>query len=391
MGAIGRYIFRTTLGAFVVILVSLTAVIWVTQALHDIDLMTNQGQGVLGFVAITGLIVPLLVMVIAPIALVIAVVYVLNKLSTDSEIIVMNAAGMSPWRLFRAFLAVALVVAAIVAATSAYLSPKGLRELRNALVEARANFVTSIVQPGRFTSVENQLTFHIRERKPSGLMTGILVDDRRDPKERATYLADEGELLGNERGTFLVLQNGSVQRHVAGERDPKLVTFSKYAFDLSRFVGTTPVIRYSSRERYFWELLHPDPDDPLPIAEPGQFRAEIHDRIAAPIYPLAFVVIAFMYLGAPRTTRQSRALSIIGAIAGVGALRLIGFASVIVGVNQPLVLGAQYLALLVTFAFGLFAISSGLIIEPPAFVTNAITALTERLTARRGATGSAKP
>ena len=132
MGAIGRYIFRTTFGAFVVILVSLTAVIWVTQALHDIDLMTNQGQGVLGFVGITGLIVPLLMMVIAPIALVIAVVYSLNKLSTDSEIIVMNAAGMSPWRLFRAFFAVALVVAAIVAATSAYLSPKGLRELRNA-------------------------------------------------------------------------------------------------------------------------------------------------------------------------------------------------------------------------------------------------------------------
>jgi lipopolysaccharide export system permease protein len=118
------------------------------------------------------------------------------------------------------------------------------------------------------------------------------------------------------------------------------------------------------------------------MAEPGQFRAEFFDRIAAPIYPLAFVVIAFMYLGAPRTTRQSRAMSIIGAIAGVGALRLIGFASSIIGVNQPLALSAQYLAMLVTFGFGLFAISRGLIIEPPAFVTNAITAVTERLTPR---------
>ncbi len=100
MGSINRYIFRTTLGAFLVVLVSLTALIWVTQALRDIDLMTNQGQSILIFVAITGLIVPLLVLVIAPIALVIAVIHVLNKLSTNSEIIVMNAAGMSPWRLF---------------------------------------------------------------------------------------------------------------------------------------------------------------------------------------------------------------------------------------------------------------------------------------------------
>ncbi|MGP0089196.1 MAG: LPS export ABC transporter permease LptF [Xanthobacteraceae bacterium] len=382
MGSIGRYIFGTTFSAFVVILVSLTAVIWVTQALHDIDLMTNQGQGILGFVAITGLIVPLLIMVIAPIALVIAVIYSLNKLSTDSEIIVMNAAGMSPWRLFRAFFGASLVVAAIVAVTGAYLSPKGLRELRHAITEARANFVTSIVQPGRFTTVENGLTFHIRERQANGQMLGIFVDDRRDPKERATFLAERGELLDNERGTFLVLQTGSMQRHEAGQRDPKMVTFNKYAFDLSRFAGAAPAIRYSSRERYFWELMFPDPDDPLPKAEAGQFRAEFHDRIAAPIYPVAFVVIAFMYLGAPRTTRQSRAMSIVGALAGVGALRLIGFASTIIGVNQPLALGAQYAAILATFVLGTLAISRGLIIEPPAFVTNAITALTERLTWR---------
>ena len=114
MGSISRYIFRTTFGAFLVVLVSLTAVIWVTQALRDIDLMTNQGQTILVFVGITGLIIPLLVLVIAPIALLIAVAHVLNKMSTDSEIIVMNASGMSPWLLFRAFMSVAIVVSLIV-------------------------------------------------------------------------------------------------------------------------------------------------------------------------------------------------------------------------------------------------------------------------------------
>src|SRR5690242_20268962 len=103
MGSISRYIFRTTFGAFLVVLISLTAVIWVTQALRDVDIMTSQGQTVLVFIGITGLIIPLLVLIIAPIALVIAVAHSLHKLSTDSEVIVMNAAGMSPWVLFRAF------------------------------------------------------------------------------------------------------------------------------------------------------------------------------------------------------------------------------------------------------------------------------------------------
>src|SRR4051812_17421545 len=168
MGSIGRYIFRATLGAFLMVLVSLTSIIWVTQALRDIDLMTSQGQTVLVFIGITGLVIPQLVLVIAPIALVIAVAHILSKLATDSEIIVMNAAGMSPWHLFRAFFAAATVVAVMVAVISAYLSPKCLRELRRWAAEVRADMVTNIVQPGRFTPIETNLIFHLRERLPNG-------------------------------------------------------------------------------------------------------------------------------------------------------------------------------------------------------------------------------
>src|ERR1700756_1339988 len=114
MGSIGWYIFRTTLGAFLLILLSLTAVIWLATALRDLDLMTSQGQTILAFIGITALVIPQLVLVISPIALVIAAAHVLNKLANDSELIVMNAAGMSPWRLFRAFMTVAGVVSAFV-------------------------------------------------------------------------------------------------------------------------------------------------------------------------------------------------------------------------------------------------------------------------------------
>src|SRR5690348_8225420 len=168
MGSINRYVFRTTFGVFWVVLVSLTAVFWVTQALHDIDLVTSQGQSLLVFIGITGLVIPLLVLVIAPIALLIAVAHVLNKLSTDSEIIVMNAAGMSPWVLFRAFMAVAIVISLMVAAIAAYFAPKGMRMLHQWITQVRANVVSTIVQPGRFTSVERGVTINIRARRPNG-------------------------------------------------------------------------------------------------------------------------------------------------------------------------------------------------------------------------------
>ena len=385
MGSIGRYIFRTTLGAFLVICASVTALMWITQALRDIDLMTNQGQSIFVFIGITGLIIPLLVQIIAPIALMIAVAHVLNKLGNDSELIVMNAAGMPPWVLFRPFLAVAIVVSLLVAAISTYVSPWGLRQLRLWANEVREDLVTNIVQPGRFTKLEANLTLHIRERRPNGQLLGIFIDDQRDSKERATILAEQGDIVKNDRGLFLVLENGSVQRHQTGQRDPALVLFDSYGFDLSSISSGTQNVRYSTRERYLWELFDPTWTDKQFADQPAQVRAELHDRITAPLYPLAFVVMTYAYLGAPRTTRQGRTMSLMGAIGVVAALRGLGFVGMIAGVNAPFALVLPYLALIATFVLGYFAISRAIIIEPPAFVTNAITAITERIAQRTGA------
>lgn len=382
MGSIDRYIFSATFGAFLIVLVSLTGVIWVTQALREIDIMTSQGQTILVFVSITGLLIPMLILVIAPIALLIATVHVLNRLSTDSEVIVMNAAGMSPWVLFRAFMTVAIVVSLIVGAIGSYFAPKGLRMLRDWLTEVRANVVTTIVQPGRFTPIESGVTLYIRERRPNGQLAGIFLDDRRNAAERLTLMAETGELLENDRGTYLVLQKGVIQRHEAAQRDPAMVTFDRYAFDLSQFAGGPQAVKYSIRERYLWQLAFPDPADPLLAKQAGQFRAEMHERLVAPLYPIAFVVIAFAYLGSPRTTRQSRTMSILAAVGWAGVLRLIGFASTVFGVNYPIALAAQYVALAVAIGLGLYVVRSGRVLEPAAFAASWLGTISERIAQR---------
>jgi lipopolysaccharide export system permease protein len=383
MGSIGRYIFRTTLGAFLVVCISVTALMWITQALRDIDLMTNQGQSVFVFIGITSLIIPLLVQIIAPIALMIAVGHVLNKMGNDSELIVMNASGMPPTFLLRPFLAAGALVSVLVAIISIYVSPLGLRELRRWATEVRADLVSNVVQPGRFTNLEYRLTLHIRERLPNGQLLGILIDDQRNPKERVTILAEKGEIVKNNRGIFLVLERGSVQRHEAGQRDPALVLFDSYGFDLSWLSGGAPNVKYSVRERYLWELFDgAAADRALVAAQPNQVRAELHDRITAPLYPLAFVIMTYAYLGSPRTTRQSRTMSLIGAATAVAALRGLGFLGMIAGANTPIALLLPYVALLAAFVLGYFAIARGIVIEPPAFVANALGSLMERLIQR---------
>ena len=87
------------------------------------------------------------------------------------------------------------------------------------------------------------------------MLAGIFVDDRRDPKERVTIIADHGTILRNESGSYLVLEDGNLQRFEAGKRDPALVAFGRYAFDMSKFSNSGRDVALGIRERYIWELL----------------------------------------------------------------------------------------------------------------------------------------
>lgn len=380
MGSISRYIFRSTTGAFLMVLVSLTAVIWVTQALREVDLMTSRGQSIAVFLGITSLLIPMLVMIIAPIALFVATAHNLNRLANDSEIIVLNAAGMSPWQLFRAFLPVALMVSILVGALGMYLAPKGLRLLREWVSSVNASVVSTLVQPGRFVTIIGNVTINISSRDTNGQLRGVFIDDRRNPNDRTTVIAERGDLLENQQGTFLVLQNGTAQRQENG-RDPNVVTFEKYGIDLAQFSRAASAVSYSMHARYIWQLLDPDSAETSPQKR-AEARAELFDRLMAPIYPIVFVIFAFAYLGTPRTTREKRTSALIGATSAILLMRLIGFACTIFGVNYPMFLALQFVVAGLAIVGGLYAIRRGTGIEPPAFIKDRLNALSERISRR---------
>ena len=201
--------------------------------------------------------------------------------------------------------------------------------------------------PAASSSLEGKLTLHIRERLPNGQLLGIFIDDQRDPKERVDLPRRAGRYPQEPTAAPILLLADRQRAAAAGRRTRShhravrpLRLRSVAALRRSR--RTLSNIR--ARERYLWELFDPDPDDPPSPSSPDQIRAELHDRITAPLYPLAFVVMAFAYLGAPRTTRQSRTLSLIAAIGAVAVLRGVGFVGTLAGAHTPAALLSPYVA-----------------------------------------------
>lgn len=377
-----RYILRIAAIAFLSSLIALTAVIWLTQALREVDLMTSKGQSALVFLTITGLTIPSLVMLIAPFALFGAAIYTLSKLNGDSELIVMSAAGLSPRQLLRPFLILALAVSLLVGTISLWAMPASFRQIRDLLTLIRSDFLSRVVREGAFTPLDAGLIFHYRERGASGELTGVFIQDRRDPERISTYLAETGVTAEIEGRSYLVLDKGSIQRRQPNARDAAIVAFERYAIDLSQFGGKGDDIT-KPRERSTFELLRPDPDDQQAQKFPGRFRSELHDRFANPLYPFAAALIAFAALGQARTTRQGRGAAIAVAVVAFGALRLLGVGATTMATRSGTATPLLYLTPLLGCALAI-----GLIVAPQALARpferlgEAIARLARRLARR---------
>src|SRR5215475_2240546 len=107
MGKLSLYVLRQVAGPLLLFTLLITTVIWLSQSLRLLDLVINRGQSAGMFVYLTFLTLPSLLAVIVPIAFFAGALYALNRLSGDSELVVMWAAGFS-----RAQMAIPLFAAA---------------------------------------------------------------------------------------------------------------------------------------------------------------------------------------------------------------------------------------------------------------------------------------
>ena len=139
MSGIQNYMYRQVTGPLLFFVFVLTGVIWLSQSLRMLDIVINQSQSVGVFIYLTVLGLPQLMPLILPFAMFFAVLYALNRLYTESELVVMWAAGFSRWVVIWPILAIALAVTAVGYLFSLVVMPAGMREMKSRVFEIRAS------------------------------------------------------------------------------------------------------------------------------------------------------------------------------------------------------------------------------------------------------------
>ena len=317
------------------ILVSLTSVVWIGVALRQLELMTSQGQDALRFLVMTTLAIPSMLALIAPIALLIACIHVLNRLNGDSELIVMTAGGAPVWALLKPLGLLAILVAVGVSIVNHVVGPWSQQTLREYTILVRTDLIGQVIQPWRFTEPESKLTLHIRDRDGVNLL-GLLMHDARDPKQVASYLAERAQVLKQGNAAYLRMEKGHIVRRTQTDAAPQIVAFAEYVVDLNQLEQRTDQSQFMRpRERYTPDLLWPDPNDQVQKAGPGRFTSELHERFSSPLYAIAFVVLVVAFLGGAQTTRQNRMQAAIAAFSVAIVCRILGIAAANAAAVRP--------------------------------------------------------
>jgi lipopolysaccharide export system permease protein len=343
-----KYIVRHLVHSTLLITFSLTSIVWLTQALRFIDFIVNQGVSIMVFLQLTLLLVPSLVLMILPPALFCSVLFVYNKLKLDSELIVMQAAGLSRWRLGIPALQVAGVVTMVAYVIAIYIQPVSYSKFRDMQSFLRNSYVSILLQEGVFSNPVDGLTVFIRERNKDGILHGILVHDNRMLQAPITMMAEDGKLVETPQGPRFLLTNGNRQEVRNGKLS--FLTFENYTLDISLYAQSMKARTPDAQELFLPQLFDNDPK--LTPVENNKRHAEAHQRLIWPFYPVVLTLVALAVLLSGEFNRRGHWQRIAMAI-GLGVV--IMFTAVglrgMMAQKPPMVVMA-YLNLMIPCALG---------------------------------------
>jgi lipopolysaccharide export system permease protein len=319
---------------FAFFVIVFTGLVWLTQALRVLDTVVENGETAFVFLEFSALLMPVVLAIALPLAAFGATVHATSRMLAESEIVAMLAAGLSGVALARPAALFGALVMVATAGTTLYLQPTAAQTLRDRIEEVRGDIAKALVFDGRFLHPSKGLTVFVRETGEDGAMRGVFVHDRRERESEVTYTAAEALLTEEDGAPLLVMFAGSAQRVEADTGALSVLRFERLTLDLGQFQQAARQRTRKPSERYALELVAPTAEQ-LGAYDLGDFVAEGHEQISAPLYAVAMPLVAVAAsLGAGFTRRGYAARVGVAVSLGV-ALRLLGVAAKSAATGTP--------------------------------------------------------
>ncbi len=329
MGLFDRYLSGQLLMYFGFFSLVLVAVYWVNRAIGLFDQLIAGGSNILTFLEFTALALPNVIMAVLPVSALVATLYGINRLAAESEMVVAQTTGLSPWRLARPVLIFGFVVALMVSVLAHVLTPASRSALAVRGAELSQDVTARFLKEGEFIHPGAGITVYVREITPRGELLGLFLQDRRSPEVRTSYTAERAILVRADPdlggGTRLVMFDGMAQTLQTVDRNLVTTTFNDFAYDLAGLAGSAAARTRDPRELSTPELLRADATtQELTGVDVAKLQYEGHLRISEALFAFALPLMALGFLMLGGYSRLGLWRQILAAVVAAIILKMLG-------------------------------------------------------------------
>ncbi|RWR29783.1 LPS export ABC transporter permease LptF [Sinirhodobacter populi] len=297
MKQLDRYLFSRLMALFGFFALVLVSVYWVNRAVSLFDKLIGDGQTAWVVLEFTLLTLPNVIRLVLPVAAFAATIYAVNRLSADSELVVMQATGASPWRLARPVAVFGLLIAALMAVLVHVLVPVSRAKLAERQAEVSENITARVLVEGSFQHPAPGITIYIRAISDRGELLDFFLSDAREPQEQTTYVAERAVLVPSASGPKLVMFDGTAQTLRNPGENLALTRFTDLTYDIGALMGARAEGHIDWDELPSQDLLFPS-DEILTATggtKPEAFRI-LNERVAQPLIAPVAVLLGFAAL-----------------------------------------------------------------------------------------------
>lgn len=289
---ISRYLIREIAGIFALGLTIFTLVLLMGRMVKLMEMVVSHGVPLVEVARLITLLLPSFLVMTIPMAFLLAVLLAFGRLSSDNEITILKASGLSLYTLLPPVLVSALLAGMLTLFISLVAVPWGNSGFKQMTVDVAKKYAATAVRERIFRDDLPGIVLYVDHYdEATRRMERVMIQDGRNPERPLTIFAKKGMVVSDETNGSLriVLHDGSIHTQSING-DYRLVSFGEYL--LTAEAGGGAAVVRTEIDMGVAELLHAaNASETAPQAR-MKMLAEMHSRFAFPGAVFVFALLA---------------------------------------------------------------------------------------------------
>tara|TARA_B100000941_G_scaffold190654_1_gene137419 strand:+ start:3895 stop:5019 length:1125 start_codon:yes stop_codon:yes gene_type:complete len=299
MRLINTYVTVNFIKTFFIVLFVISTLAWLTQIIDDLTLILDRDRSIADFFGLTILLYPYIVSIIAPSSVLIASIIVIDRMTRDSEMVILNASGISLIQKISPFLVATIFITLLIYILSIHISPMAMKDFRVKINEIKSDIISSSFKKNEFRSPNGDYTIYVSEISDNNDFLGIIIKDMQSSDIIITYTSKVARIIDVNDQIILEMENGKIysENLNLSDKETSAIVFEEYKINLSNIFKAVDRSYFkasekSLRELFFISKISSGED----TAKSIEYLNEAHMRISNPLYAIAFLFISLFFL-----------------------------------------------------------------------------------------------